>query len=73
VDSAPLSCIPSQEQTGLNCVAELILTVQQTAQTASFCVGDGWKVPRELRVLLRPHEVSANVFPSMHNGLRCWR
>jgi hypothetical protein len=44
VDSAPLSCIPSQEQTGLNCVAELILTMQQTAQAASFGEGNGWKV-----------------------------
>ena len=49
-DSAPPGCKPSHEQTGLNCVAELILTMQQTEQAASFGGGDDWVVLRVTRI-----------------------
>jgi hypothetical protein len=49
-DSAPLGCKPSQEQTGLNCGAKLILTMQLTARAASFGEGNGWEVPRVTRI-----------------------
>ena len=40
-DSAPLGCIPSQEQTGLNWATKLILTMQLTARAASIGEGNG--------------------------------
>ena len=49
-DSAPPSCTSSQEQTGLNHVAELTPTVQRMAWAASFSGANGLRYLRVTRV-----------------------